>query len=98
MIKIGQPLRYINEVRDNGVLIDITMWTITAQARSGSETGPLLGSYVVTHISLGVYEIKLATTGFSPCVVYTDVKVQPTGSDLFITDTDKVPLLPAVTA
>ena len=98
MIKVGEPLRYVNEVRDSNGLIDISSWTITAKARSGSETGPVLGDYTVNHISLGVYELTLSTAGFQPGMVCTDVKLVNGSGDVFITDTDKVPLLPAVTS
>ena len=98
MIKVGQPLHYINEVREDGVLIDITSWTISAMARSNAVNGPLLGSYTVTHLGLGVYSLLLETDGFVPCQVHTDVRIQPPGMDESVTPTNIVTLLPAVTS
>lgn len=98
MIKVGETLRYLNEVRDSNGLLDISAWTITAKARSGSETGAVLGNYTVNHISQGIYELTLSTTGFQPGVICTDVKLVSNAGDVFITDTDKVSLLPAVTS
>ena len=97
MIKVGQPLHYINEVREDGVLIDITTWAISASARANAVNGPLLGNYTVNHLSLGLYELVLATNGFEPCQVHTDVRIQVPGMDLSVTPTNIVPLLPAVT-
>lgn len=97
MIKIGQPLHYINEVREDGELIDITAWVISADARANAVDGPLLGSYTVNHLSLGLYELVLETDGFEPCQVHTDVRIEVPGMDPSVTPTNIVPLLPAVT-
>lgn len=97
MIKVGTPLHYINEVREDGELIDITSWGIAATAHANAVDGPVLGNYTVTHLSLGVYELILATNGFAPCQVYTDVRLQPPDMDETVTPTNIVTLLPAGT-
>ncbi len=95
--KVGERIIYVGEVRIDGVLQDISTWAITAQAKKDSEGGPLLGNFTLTRPGLGLFQLALETTGFSPCQVFTDTRIVKPDGQIVFTETDKFPLLKSVT-
>lgn len=95
--KVGETIKYVGEVRENGVLQNLSTWTITAQAKKDSEDGPLLGNFTLSLPGLGLFQLTLATAGFVPCQVFFDVRIVRPDGTICYTDTDKFPLLKAVT-
>ncbi len=95
--KIGETIKYVGEVRLEGVLQNLSAWVITAQAQKDKVGGASLGNFTRTDPSLGVFQLTLPTAGLTPCQVFFDVRiVKPDGSVAY-TDTDTFPLLKAVT-
>ncbi len=95
--KIGETIKYAGEVALNGVLQDISAWTITGVARRDAVDGPVLGNFTLTRPSTGVFALKLATAGFTPCKVFCDAKLIDASGEIVYSSTDEFPLLPAVT-
>jgi len=97
-MKIGTTIKIIGEVRDDGVLVDISTWTIRADLRSGSESGTVVGSFTVTRPSTGVYQLTFDSSSLVAGTVYTDVRLIPPAADAMVTDTIAIAMTPAVTA
>lgn len=97
-MKIGSELKIAGEVRFAGDLVDISTWTIRADIRSGSESGPVVGSFVVTRPSLGTYVLTISTAGLAEGAIYTDVRLIQPGGSTIITDSLSFALTPAITA
>lgn len=95
--KIGERIIYIGEVKIDGVLQNISTWTITGQAKKDSDSGPLLGNFTLTRPGLGLFQLTLETAGFSPCQIFCDARVAKPDGQVIFTDTDKFPLLKSVT-
>lgn len=97
-MKIGAELRIVGEVRQDGVLVDISTWTIRADARRETETGTVLGSFTVTKPSLGTYVLVLDTSAIAAGRLAIDTRLIPPGGATLITDTLSVALNTPVTA
>jgi hypothetical protein len=98
-MKIGGEIRLVGTVEQDGAVIDISAWTITAKARQDGVTGTVLGSFSVdlADAADGVYVLTIDTPAFPVCELYADVRLQPPAAAAMITDTLVVPLSAAVT-
>lgn len=97
-MKVGNELIITGEIKIDGVLQNLSTWTLRADLRRDSETGPVIGSFTMSSPSLGIWRGVINTTGLPNAAVYTDVRlIQPSGQPI-ITDTLSCVLTPAVTA
>lgn len=97
-MKVGNQLRITGEVKIDGVLQDLSTWTMRSDLRRDSETGTVIGSFTMSTPSLGQYVGVLNTTGLPNVSVFTDTRLIPPSGQPIITDTLSAVLTPAITA
>jgi hypothetical protein len=97
-MKVGSQVIISGEIRLNGVLQDISTWTIRSDARKDSETGAVVASAVVTKPSLGLYTLTFETSGLAVETIFTDTRIIDASGQAMITPTISINLSPAITA